>query len=255
MSLTTAFHLQLATQMLPDYHLLPHQHLHPPSHHLYIRFSLKHSPSLSPLSYLTLSLVQACSRPHAHHKYKAIHTREGSCRGCQTVTHQPSVWKWADSLRRFLHTCSSRSRSHRSTFTLLPHPAATSHIHTCTDVTKANTPSWQLIIRSQCTGWFHAFSVFTHSHAISTHEFWWICCCLDLHADTHPTSHTYLPPASQSLSPAKLHHWQMTSSRADACKERRLSRGLLLTAFDEMIVWHFLRGSHSYRFGLSGAVL
>ncbi len=22
-----------------------------------------------------------------HHKYKAIHTREGSCRGCQTVTH------------------------------------------------------------------------------------------------------------------------------------------------------------------------
>lgn len=77
--------------MLPDYHLLPHQHLHPPNHHRYIRFSLKHSPSLSPLSYLTLSLVQACSRPHAHHKYKAIHTREGSCRGCQTVTHQPQT--------------------------------------------------------------------------------------------------------------------------------------------------------------------
>lgn len=240
--------------MLPDYHLLPHQHLHPPSHHRYIRFSLKHSPSLSPLSYLTLSLVQACSRPHAHHKYKAIHTREGSCRGCQTVTHRSSVWKRADSLRRFLHTCSSRSRSHRSTSTLLPHPAATSHIHTCTEVTKANTPSWQLIIRSQCTGCFHAFSVFMHLHAINTHEFWLISAaltCMQIHTLHH--THIFLLPLNHSLQQNDI-IGEMTSW-ADACKERRLSRGSLLTAFDEMIVWHFLRGSHSYRFGLSGAVL
>ncbi len=208
--------------MLPDYHLLPHQHLHPPSHHRYIRFSLKHSPSLSSLSYLTLSLVQACSRPHAHHKYKAIHTREGSCRGCQTVTHQPSVWKWADSLRRFLHTCSSRSRSHRSTFTLLPHPAATSHIHTCTDVTKANTPSWQLIIRSQCTGWFHA----------STHEFWWISAaltCMQIHTLHH--THIFLLPLNHSLQLNdiidKWHHHGQMHVRKDASLAARYSQHLM----------------------------
>ncbi len=144
----------------------------------YIRFSLKHSPSLSPLSYLTLSLVQACSQPHAHHKYKATHTREGSCRDCQTVTHRPSVWKRVDSLGRFpTHLQQQIQEPPVNFYTAAASCCNFTHTHMHRSH-QSNTLSWQFIIRSQCTGCLHAFSGFKHPHAISTHDFWLISAAL-----------------------------------------------------------------------------
>jgi len=86
-SLTTAFHLQLATQTLPDYHLLPHQQLHPPSHHCNIRLS-QHPFSRSIILPDTLMFTQPHT-PHHHHKYKD--TRERGILQRLSDCHQPAV--------------------------------------------------------------------------------------------------------------------------------------------------------------------
>lgn len=96
--------------MLPDYHL--HQHLHPPRHH-----GLKTHPV--PLS-ITLPDTPVYRRVQDHIQTQRYTGERGPA---EAVRLSPTVCLRAG---RLPHTC---SRSHRSTFTLLPHPAATSHTH------------------------------------------------------------------------------------------------------------------------------
>lgn len=144
--------------MLPDYHLLlPHQHLHPPSHHCYIRSLSKTLPF--PLS-IILPDTLVHRRVHDHIQTQRCTGERGPA---EAVRLTPTVClKSRQTPAGPSYTPAAAAAAHRSTFTLLPHPAATSHIHTISlkPTHHHDIPSSSLT----ATGWMYECGVLNTMH-------------------------------------------------------------------------------------------